>query len=107
MGSAKKLPSVRIGDGNNRFKMYGESVSDFEWVHLVATWNNGLLRLYQNGMIVNESYTQLEIKYGQEDIMIGNNYWLDHGFMGKIDNVRIYERVLSQGEIRDLYKSRK
>ncbi len=73
------------------------------WYHIVAVKEGADLRLYANGEKVNENsnFTGVELD-GDGDLKIGaynNPIRLD----GKLDDIRIYHRALSDGEIANLY----
>ena len=82
------------------------------WTHLAATRNsNGQLDIYSNGQLIQTwgSTPQLATNCFQ-DLIIGA-YWfrpsateayLANFFPGSIDDVRLYDRVLSLGEIEEL-----
>ncbi|MCK6470068.1 MAG: LamG domain-containing protein, partial [Candidatus Brocadia sinica] len=81
------------------------------WYHVVGTYNKatGEQKLYVNGQLVNtrnhpagNTVVPLtlysDMKIGQS--MISNGY-----FNGKIDGVKIYNRVLTDQEVQDLYNA--
>jgi len=69
------------------------------------------MKLYINGNLIKEkisSIKQITTKeYSHDDIHIGNivyNTYNDGWFVGKIDDLRIYNRTLNNSEIKELYK---
>lgn len=78
-----------------------------EWVHLAFSYTDGEVRIYVNGE--EGSYTgdgrgdpmmvmpSGNVKY----LQIGSDY--NHAFEGAIDEVRVYNRVLSPEEIKAVY----
>lgn len=82
-----------------------------EWLHVVGMWNSGNtnLTLYTNGawaasMVVSgaahDSVTQFAIGYeGLSDSGEHRHYY------GELDDLRIYDRILTQSEISQLYNS--
>lgn len=79
-----------------------------EWYHVVATHDTtGRVAIYANGALSVESLglTNGTINNGTQDLVIGNNAagWGDRYWTGAIDDVRIYNRVLTLNEIQQLY----
>lgn len=87
-----------------------QTLEDWGWMHLMMTWKSldaggdGKIRLYRDG----------ELWFTDSDVMSGNsqmttsNFWIgsDDGgrhFNGTIDEVKIYDRALSEDEISDVY----
>jgi hypothetical protein len=70
-----------------------------KWEHLVGTFDNGNWSLYKNGKIVAQKNSVLYAPdLGTPSLEIGNcGGW--GAFVGKIDDVRIYNRVITQQEI--------
>ncbi len=77
------------------------------WYHFVYVFNNGLASLYLNGQLVHSqtdpgctvgnSNTNLIFGYG----LPSNSYY----YQGKLDDIAIYNRALTQQEISNLYSS--
>jgi hypothetical protein len=94
-----------------KFPTYTLPINKFK--HVSATYNEGEAKLYIDGILVDESTVQhqgtLDNPY---DILMGA-YWhnqgksLDHNhtrtFDGLIDDLRIYNRALTEAEIKQLY----
>ena len=70
------------------------------WQHVAATYDGGRIRLYVNGELVgNAPVAEILSTDGALRIGDGDLWWSDEGFKGRIDEVRIYNRALSAGEI--------
>ncbi len=80
--------------GNSRF---GPVTN--EWVHLAMSCDGTTTSLYYNGLFVT-SLDQANTQYGQ--IAVGINRGMAVMFEGEIDEVRVYNRALSHGEIAGL-----
>ncbi len=92
-----------------KFPNYTLPINEFKYVS--AIYDGGYTKLYIDGVLVNESTVQhsgtLDNPY---DMLIGA-YWHNHGtslassrtFDGIIDDLRVYNRVLSESEIKQLY----
>lgn len=82
--------------------------SDGEWLHVGMYWliddgnGNRLLNLYVNGELVVEG-----VGAADNNVNNGSNWYIGYNtFTGLVDDVRIYDRELSIGEIRQLYQMR-
>lgn len=92
------------GIEGGEINLYSDStVTDREWYHITAVWDGINSYLYINGVLEHmgtryDYYTS----DGQKPLEIGNNWgYADNlnTFNGLIDEVRIYERALSEEEI--------
>jgi uncharacterized protein (TIGR02145 family) len=107
-GSTATLRSTRCSADN--------MITLNEWQHITVTWDGtgeGLnapgIRLYKNG--IEMSYATLSPASGIDpagsdaslDLYIGNRPTNDRTFDGEIDDVRLYNRVLSPAEVAQLY----
>lgn len=101
--------SFSIADGTNvRSLGAGSGYNDGNWHHVTATADRGNeMRIYIDGVLINSTP---EITVGNIDstwnLSIGAMYnppnvW--HEFNGSLDDVRIYNRVLTPDEITGLY----
>jgi len=91
------------------------NVLDGEWHHVAATWDNanGEMKLYLDGVLV-KSGTGIKtgetiasggtLVLGQEQDSVGNSFHTNDDFNGFLDDVRIYNKVLSDEEIQDLFE---
>jgi hypothetical protein len=69
------------------------------WTHLAATFDGAVLRLYVNGVLVRSTAGAGAIATSVSPLKIGGNAVWGEYFAGLIDEVRIYNRPLSQPEI--------
>jgi len=70
------------------------------WTHLATTYDGSALRLYVNGALVSSIAASGNIVTSNMPLRIGGNaIWGDEYFKGRIDEVRLYNRALSQAEI--------
>ena len=80
---------------------------DNTWTHLVGTYDEQTLTLYVNGVkaasVIPQGSYGGAIQHGNSPLLIGqgpNGY----GWFGKIDEVMLFNRVLSPREINSLYQ---
>ena len=75
------------------------SIVPGQWVHLAASYDGARLRLYINGVEVSSTAQSGSIAVNNLPVRIGGNSPYGEYFNGLIDEVRIYNRALSVGEI--------
>ena len=91
------VTGVFIGGEQNLFA--GSQLPVNAWTHLAATYDGATLRLFVNGVLVANRSQGGAIVSSSGSLRIGgDNIWGDF-FEGRIDEVRIYNRALSQAEI--------
>jgi PKD repeat protein len=74
-----------------------------EWYHVAFTYEGTVLKLYVNGVEKASQEYHLPIYYSNIPVFVGSNFaGYDGIFNGVIDDVRIYNRALPQGEIQFL-----
>ena len=71
-----------------------------EWTHLATTYDGATLRLYVNGVQVSSRALAGPIRTSNGALRLGGNKVWAEWFRGRIDEVRVYNRPLSSGEIR-------
>jgi glucose/arabinose dehydrogenase len=69
------------------------------WTHLAVTFGGGTLRLYVNGVQVGTQAATGNLRTTANALTIGGNGVWSEWFGGLIDEVRVYNRALSQAEI--------
>ena len=69
------------------------------WSHLAATYDGTTLRLYVNGVQVASRAQTGSIATSNNPLSIGGDPIHGQGFVGRIDEVRVYNRALTTGEI--------
>ncbi|MBO6534803.1 MAG: T9SS type A sorting domain-containing protein [Balneolaceae bacterium] len=84
-----------------------DSIEAFEWYHIVGIIDStGYNALYINGTLTDESYTNFEPVKNNAPIVIGkasSSSSRARYFLGKIDDIRIYNEVLNLDNILSLY----
>ena len=82
-------------------------VNDDSWHHLVATFNNGSVKLYVDGVMDGTGETDSVVPDSNSSkTTIGqqpNDSWAS--FVGQIDAVGIWNRALSDAEVAELYNN--
>lgn len=96
----------RVGDG---WSVIGFDNGDLNrWTHYALTFRNQRLRAYRNGRLVDER--QARVSTVGRQAALGRHWWHHGGmsstrFVGAFDEVRVYDRALSEAEIRFLTQS--
>ncbi len=70
-----------------------------EWVHVAGVFDGAFVRLYYNGILVAETAWEAVTRYGEEPLMIGALEPGDRHLNGMLENLRIWNRALSEAEI--------
>jgi Concanavalin A-like lectin/glucanases superfamily len=86
----------------------GTGIWDGQWHNVVGTFDGTTVRLYVDGRQVGTGTPdQASIQYDMpsgNDLVIGNYPWCDGlGFVGNIDEVKVFDRALGSDEIQDGY----
>lgn len=103
-----------IGAYNFRVKTSGSSFGDVinhssyptgQWIFLTAMVQNNTMYLYADGVLLAQnSVATGTYSHSNTPILIGSRLQLaGDSFDGKIDNIRVYNRALTQQEINALY----
>jgi len=82
------------------------AISLNSWNHIVVVYskNEEITRLYVNGILKDDDYTTGDIRTASSrNLFVGNSNSLQYQFNGAIDEVKIYNRALSEAEVRYHY----
>lgn len=91
--------TVSIGSYDRQLTA-GSHLPSNTWTHLAATYDGTTQRLYINGVQVGSRAQTGTLDVSANPLRIGGNtVWANEYFQGLIDEVRIYNRALSQTEI--------
>jgi glucose/arabinose dehydrogenase len=94
---AKPIGQVYIGGEQNAIGTATLPLA--AWSHLAVTYDGAVLRLFVNGTQVATRSISGQITPTTGALRIGGNNIWSEWFQGAVDEVRIYNRALSQGEI--------
>ncbi|HLC42882.1 MAG TPA: LamG-like jellyroll fold domain-containing protein [Methylomirabilota bacterium] len=93
-------PNSELETSNNSYEARGTAKLSLNmWAHLVATFDGATLRLFVNGAQVRSLAANGSITASSGPLRIGGNAVWGEYFAGQIDEIRIYNRALSQAEI--------
>jgi hypothetical protein len=80
-------------------------VTDNIWHHIVVAWNGTVLKSYIDGVKQIEVAFNYTMALNSNDIYIGSTTGTASWFNGLIDELRIYERDVTEKEIKFLYSN--
>jgi hypothetical protein len=94
-------PAAWIPDAARTYNDYvlGSPIPTNQWAHLAATFDGQNMRFYVNGALSATRPASTVIRTSTGALRIGGNTLWGEWFQGRIDDVRIYNRALSQAEI--------
>jgi hypothetical protein len=103
MDNSDTILDLGLGDSHARHTDI-MSLTTETWYHVALTWDGGNYAVYVNGEEkANGSYTGLDALNPVADIgNDGNEAGRDEAFNGLLDDVRIYDRALSEAEVSEL-----
>jgi len=105
LSSTSRQPSVDIGSGSGNPGWQGASTSTTqinsnEWTHLAVTYTNSTLKFYVNGLLTDTISKTYTMGSNNKAYSISTSA---QAFDGKLDDVRYYNRALSDSEIGQVY----
>lgn len=92
-----------------RFHLGGEHLDhnvrhpENTWVHYAATYDGAAMRIYKNGREETRRYGTFAIPSSGANLIFGAHGVSHHHFSGLMDEVAVFSRALSAGEISDHY----
>jgi concanavalin A-like lectin/glucanase superfamily protein len=92
------IPMGGFDNGTNLYVCDTSSLLLNQWTHLAVTYDGTTLRFYRNGNLTNSNNTSAGLLSGTGTLQIGASMYGEN-FIGKIDEVRIYNYARSQSEI--------
>lgn len=75
-----------------------------KWYHVVATYDRNQVKLYLNNVLVATKTYNQSITVNPNNLLIGNSGYVNEYFNGKIDQLRIYNRAISENDVKALYE---
>ncbi|HEY4784486.1 MAG TPA: LamG domain-containing protein [Bacteroidales bacterium] len=98
-------PITTTGTGNYSFKYFQYQL--YEWNFIVGTFDGDSIKLYVNGDLRAWGSAKGNLVQSTTNVHIGNFEGLSESYYftaGRVDEVRIYNRALTNSEILSLYK---
>ena len=89
-----------FANGTNYISCNGGQLVENEWTSIASTYDGNTLKLYIDGVLVNERSYSFELISNDSPLSIGHRHTsVDEYFKGQIDEVSIFNRALTQEEI--------
>jgi hypothetical protein len=89
---------------NNQDHVISHSFSLDTWYHLAITYDCQSVKFYENSVLIGEVLDSLPIQPNELPLEFGRNMpGYPEYYHGKLDDVRVYDRSLSQSEILELF----
>jgi hypothetical protein len=94
---------------SNNTELAVSSTSNIElnqWTHVVGVFNGNSIKIYVNGNLESEQLLVGNINQNTEPLQFGSQRYYafsDYWFNGLLDDIAIYNRVLTEEEIQNLY----
>jgi len=93
-------PAGGIVTGNSERTLFGTAAIPVNaWTHLATTYDGTILRMYVNGVQVATRAQTGTIAVSASPLRLGGNSPFGEFFAGRLDEVRIYNRVLTAQQI--------
>lgn len=100
--SSSGTAELRMGNGSViSYQSFGAAQQDV-WVNYAFTYDGSTILTYKNGVYLDSYSLSSPLQYYDQNFHIGN-YGSGYNFKGSLSDVRIYDRVLSEDEVKQLY----
>ncbi len=93
------VPVGQVNMGGERNALGAAKLPLGVWSHLAATYDGSVVRLYVNGSPAGTMSVAGSIPASNGPLRIGGNSVWGEWFSGALDDVRVYNRALSQAEV--------
>lgn len=111
LGSGGKIPGVYLVDENERdwAELYGdgEVIGTQNWTHVAVTKKGSSVRFYKNGKACGDAEADYvgTLLSNSQNLIIGMDAYNRSYYKGIMDELRIYNKALTDAEIKALYES--
>ncbi|WP_069469927.1 LamG domain-containing protein [Candidatus Marithrix sp. Canyon 246] len=96
---------IKLDYGDFGQSIFSDSDSwDYQWYHFAFKWGNIGLKMYVNGIKQTDTLDIVSPVNADTITHIGTHQAVTNFFKGDIDDIRIYNRALSDSEIQQLYQ---
>ena len=70
-----------------------------QWSHLAVVFNGSQVQFYMNGALASTAALAASIRHAATRCYLGADVSADQFFSGSLDDVRLYNRALTQAEV--------
>jgi len=102
---SNKMLFIKECDGNTGTDCESSILYVGSWYHFVCVKKQDSLYVFQNGQLINSAYDNNSISGSPQNLIVGWQGAWNWFFDGKIDDIAIYNRALTQQEVTQLYNS--
>lgn len=74
-----------------------------QWYHIAGTYDGSMISLYLDGQLLDSRSSTISIGTNTMPVSIGGRLGTNNSFDGQIDEVRMYNRSLTEEEVIDLF----
>lgn len=82
-----------------------DTIASNAWSYIVGTYDGSAMNFYINGALVGSTLKTGDIGYSDLSLRIGRAIGGVQSFKGNIDDIRIYNRALTESEIQTLFST--
>jgi len=93
-----------LGNGHQFIKTSSPCIIDNQWHFVVVNFDGSVIKFYLDGTLSQTLQFSGTPVSNARDMLIGTWWYGNRFFNGAIDDIGIYERILSETEIKQLYK---
>ena len=93
------LPEANVFVGGSNRTAPGTALAPNVWTHLAGTFDGNTLRLFINGAQAASAAASGAVSTSTGALRIGGNSLWGEYFQGRLDEIRVYNRALTQSEI--------
>ena len=98
---------VTFRSNSKKWFLRKRTSSKHGWIHIVTTWCSNYARLYFNGVRVAKVSSELIPPVSgtrRPSFVVGADYRYRSGFKGSLDELRVWDTVMSDGDVLKLYR---
>lgn len=99
--------AVTDGNGTSDLVDANVTIESNQWYHLVVTNDTEQFKIFLDGLLIFELPKGVSLVSGDEEIYIGSVGAVlgnrDYSFIGMMDEIRLYDRVMLDSEVEDLH----
>ncbi len=97
---------IRTADNKSRTINWQNGIPVYgEWYHIAMTYDGVNFKLYVNGQLTNSKKIVGRLHVNNRNFVIGSNGGTQKFFNGAIDDVRIFDKALTQTEIQAIFSN--
>jgi hypothetical protein len=75
------------------------------WTHIAVVYDQGVFKIFKDGVLVDQgNFAFTSIFDSPTSVRIGQGYVGDPGFEGNLDDIRIYDKALTEQDIQEIYQ---